>query len=76
MPPNSSNGTTLSTVVTTCIRPASRTPARLTALHNHKAPSAHPAERRGVAVSGGQIAPMLPENATAIAAFAHQIETQ
>jgi hypothetical protein len=29
-----------------------------------------------VAVSGGQIAPMLPEKATAIAAFAHQIDTQ
>jgi hypothetical protein len=51
-------------------------PARLTALHSHSAPSAQPAERRGVAVSGGKIAPMLPANATAIAAFAHHTETQ
>jgi hypothetical protein len=58
------------------MRPASRTPARFTATQIHKAASAHAAERSGVAVAAGKIAPTLPAKATAMAALAHQIETQ
>lgn len=75
-PPNSSSGSSFSTVVTTCMRPASRTPARLIAAHSHRAASASAAPRSGVATSAGNRLPRLPANATAIAAFAHQIEIQ
>jgi len=75
-PPNSSSGSSFSTVVRTWARPASRTPARLTAAHSHSAASASAAPRAGVATSAGNSAPTLPAKATAIAAFAHQIEIQ
>ena len=58
------------------MRPASRKPARLTNVQNHSAHSAQVAARTGVAVIAGKIAPMLPANATAIAAMPDQIEIQ
>jgi hypothetical protein len=74
--PNSSSGSSFSAVTTTCIRPASRRPAMLTAAQAHSAASAHAAPRAGVAVSAGKIAPMLPAKPTAIAASPDQIEIQ
>ena len=76
IPANTSSGTNLSTVRTSCTRPASRMPSRFTPAHSHRPPSAQAAARSGVAVSAGNSAPRLPAKATAIAAFAHQIETQ
>src|SRR5450755_2496440 len=70
------SGNNLSTVVTSCAMPAVRTPARLHAVHNHNTTSAQPAERGGVVSNPGSNAAMLPANATAMAATAHQVEIQ
>jgi hypothetical protein len=51
-------------------------PTRLTPAHSHNATRPQPAARTGVAVRDGKMAPMLPANATAMAAIAHHIEIQ
>jgi hypothetical protein len=72
--PMATSGNTFRTVVTICIRPATRSPAKLTAVKTQTVATANAAASTGVRTMVGKNGSRYPTKATARAALVLQTE--